>query len=205
MPLCVRFLRTGPRGFLFHRVRGRRTPEVGTGAQCAVLSPLPRARRLVTGSSTACRVDFVFPRRRLTHLCRKPRVPRWWLHTCVRSCASGQHSNSYRSLRPNWPFESAKLHVVVAVVGWSRSMVARVSFTLSSTKPTIEVDELRRRPRRDSHGSCRLSGVYSHLLGQDGTACQWATRRAAGYSCLHCLDFQAISLPCEDVTLSFST
>ena len=40
VPLCVRFLRTCPRGFLFHRVRGRRTPEVGTWAQCAMLSPL---------------------------------------------------------------------------------------------------------------------------------------------------------------------
>ena len=72
MLLCVRFLRTCPRGFLFHRVRGRRTPEVGTGAQCATLSPLQRARRLVACSFTACRVDFVFPRRWLTHSCRKP-------------------------------------------------------------------------------------------------------------------------------------
>ena len=59
--------------------------------------------------------------------------------------------------------EFAKVHVVVAVVGWSRSMAVRGSFTLSST---IECDKLRRRPRRDSHGTCRLSGVHSPLLGQ---------------------------------------
>ena len=92
---CVRFLRTCPRGFLFHRVRGPRTPEVGTGAQ--------QARRLVSGGYAACRVDFVFPRRRLTHLCRKPRVLRWRLHICVRSRAPGQNKNSYSCLRPNWP------------------------------------------------------------------------------------------------------
>ena len=42
---------------------------------------------------------------------------------------------------------------------------------VSETKLTIEFDKLRRRPRRDSHGSSRLSVVYSHLLGQDDTAC----------------------------------
>ena len=61
---------------------------VETGAQCAMLSPLQRALRLVTGSYSACRVDFIFLRRRLTHLCREPRVPSWWLHVCVRSRAS---------------------------------------------------------------------------------------------------------------------
>ena len=131
MPLCVRFLRTHHGVSLFDRVRGRRTPEVGTEAQCAMLSPLQRVRRPVTGSCTACRVDFVFLRR-----CRKPRVYRWRLHVCVRSCA---------------------------VVGWSRSMVSRVSYTLSSTKLTIEFDKLRRRPRRDSHGTCRLSGDVQPL------------------------------------------
>ena len=47
---------------------------LGTGAQCATLSPLQRVRRPATGSYTACRMDFVFPRRRLTYLCRKPRA-----------------------------------------------------------------------------------------------------------------------------------
>ena len=31
---------------------------------------------------------------------------------------------------------------------------------------TVEFAKFRRRPRRDSHGTFRLSGVYSHLLGQ---------------------------------------
>ena len=33
-------------------------------------------------------------------------VRRWRLHICVRSCASGQNSSSYRSFRPNWLFHS---------------------------------------------------------------------------------------------------
>ena len=40
VPLSVSFLRTCPRGSLFHRVRGRRTADVDTGAQCAILSPV---------------------------------------------------------------------------------------------------------------------------------------------------------------------
>ena len=59
---------------LTHRVRGHRTPEVGTGAQCAMLHRRPRARRLAAGIYTVCHVDFIFPCRRLTHLCRKPRA-----------------------------------------------------------------------------------------------------------------------------------
>ena len=37
-------------------------------------SPLQRVRRPVIGSKTAGHIDFVFPRRRLTHLYRKPRA-----------------------------------------------------------------------------------------------------------------------------------
>ena len=74
MLLFLRFLRTCPHGSVFHRVRGRRTPEVGTGAHCAMLSTLQRVRRPVTRSYSACRIDFDLPRRRLTHLCREPRV-----------------------------------------------------------------------------------------------------------------------------------
>ena len=59
-----------------------------------------RARRLVTGSSTACRVDFVFPRRRLTDLRRKPRVLRSGLRrqgkTSVVTVVSGQTGYSIR-------------------------------------------------------------------------------------------------------------
>ena len=44
-------------------------------------------------------------------------------------------------------------------------------------------------------------GVYSHFLGQDGTACEWATRRAAGCSCLRGLGFQGVSLPCEGTSM----
>ena len=74
---------------------------------------------------------------------------------------------------------------------------------------TIEFEKHRRRPRRDSHGSCRLSGVYSLLLGQDDTGCQWAGRRAAGSSCLRGLisgrfpcramvrDAQLLNLNCD--------
>ena len=43
-----------------------------------MLGPLQRARRLVTCCYTACRVDCVVPHRRLTHLCRKPRVLRYF-------------------------------------------------------------------------------------------------------------------------------
>ena len=82
------------------------TTAFGAGAQCAMLHLRPQARRLAASSYIACRVKFVFPRRRLTHLCRKPRVPRWRLHICVRSRARGQNSGSYRSLRPNWLFNS---------------------------------------------------------------------------------------------------
>ena len=47
------------------------------GAMClgrSTAASTQRVRRPVIGSYTACRIDFVFPRRRLTHLCRKPRV-----------------------------------------------------------------------------------------------------------------------------------
>ena len=74
VPLCVRFLRACPRGSPFHRTRGRRTPEGGTGAQYATLRPLQRARCPAIGSCTAGLIDLVFPRRRLTYLCRKPRA-----------------------------------------------------------------------------------------------------------------------------------
>ena len=43
--------------------------------------------------------------------------------------------------------------------------------------------------------ACRSSGVYSRLLGQDYTACQWASRRAAGCSCLRGLISR--ELPCR--------
>ena len=82
------------------------TTAFGAGAQCAILDLRPQARRLAAGSFFVCGIEFVFPRRRLTHLCRKPRVPRWRLHICVRSRASGQNSSCYRSLRPNWLFNS---------------------------------------------------------------------------------------------------
>ena len=121
-------------------------------------------RGAMSSSYTACRVDFVFLRRWLTHPCSKPRVYRWRLHVCVRSRVKAK-----QQWLPWFPTklatEPAELRVVVAVVVWSLSMSARVSFTLSSTKMTIEFDKLRRRPRRDSHGACRLSEVYSHLLG----------------------------------------
>ena len=68
-----------------------------------------RARPLAACGYTVCRVEFVFPRRRLTHLCRKPLVPRWRLHMCVRSRASAQNSGSCRSLRPNWLLNSTGL------------------------------------------------------------------------------------------------
>ena len=48
-------------------------------------------------------------------------------------------------------YDFAKLHVVVTVVGWSRS---DGSARFVHTAPAIR------------HGTCRLSGVYSHLLGQ---------------------------------------
>ena len=102
--LCVIFLRTCPHGSLFHRERGRRTPEVGTGEQCAMLSPLQRERCLVAGSHTSSRIDFVFPRKWLTHPCRKRRVSRWRLHVCVRSRASGQNSSTYRLLSTGLDF-----------------------------------------------------------------------------------------------------
>ena len=106
VPLCVRFLRTRHGVSRTHQARGRRTPEFGTGAQCAKLHRRPRARRLAAGSQLVCHVDFVLPRRRLTHLCRKPRVPRWRLHICVQSRAPGQNSSSYRCVRPNWLLNS---------------------------------------------------------------------------------------------------
>ena len=62
VPLCVCFLRTRHGVSRPHRARGRRTREGGTGAQCATPHRRPRAR-LVAGRYTACRVDFVFPRR----------------------------------------------------------------------------------------------------------------------------------------------
>ena len=66
--------------------------------------------RLAAGSFFVCRVEFVFPRRRPTHLFRKLRGPRWRLQMCVRSRALGQNSSSYcRASRgsltlspPNW-------------------------------------------------------------------------------------------------------
>ena len=59
------------------------------------------------------------------------------------------------------------------------------SLVLSVLHQTVHsIRQLRRRPRRDSHSSSRASGVYSHLLGRDGNACQWPSRPAAGYCCL---------------------
>ena len=77
-----------------------------------MLRPLQRVRRPVSGSYSACRVDFVFPRRRLTLLCRKPRV-----------LAAGCICAFEASCPTKLAIKSAKLHVVVAVV------VARVLFT----------------------------------------------------------------------------
>ena len=90
VPLCVRFLRTRHGVSLTHRVRGHRTPEVATGVRCATPSPPQRVRRPATGGYTACRIDFVFFRWRLTHLSRKPRIPRYRLHICFRSRAPGK-------------------------------------------------------------------------------------------------------------------
>ena len=42
-----------------HRACGRRTPEFGTGAQCAMLHRRSRARRLAASSYIVCRVDLV--------------------------------------------------------------------------------------------------------------------------------------------------
>ena len=68
---------------------------------------------------------------------------------------------------------------VLITVDDSASLVLSVLHqTVHSTR------QLRRRPRRDRRSSCRSSGVYSHLLGRDGTACQWPSRPAAEYSCL---------------------
>ena len=53
------------------------------------------------------------------------------------------------------------------------------------TKLTIEFDQLRRRPRRDSHGTCRLSGCTATFLAN-----------------LRVMDFQAVSLPCEGTSRS---
>ena len=111
MLLFVRFLRTRHGVSRTHQARGRRTPEFGTGAQCAMLHRRPRARRFAAGSQLVCRVDFVLPRRRLTHLCRKRRVPRWRLHRCVQRSAPGQNSSSSRSVRPNWLLNSPSLTV----------------------------------------------------------------------------------------------
>ena len=174
VPLCVRFLRTRHGVSRTHRARGRRTPEIGTGAQCAMLHPRPRARRLAAGSQLVCHVDFVLLRRRLTHPCRKPRVPRWSLHICVQSRAPGQNSSSYRSVRPNWLLNSPSF------TWWSPWWVGdgRWQREVRSHCPlAIEFDKLRRRPRRDSHGTCRLSGAHSHLLGNDDTPCQWSETR----------------------------
>ena len=98
-PVCV-FLEHVLMGFCpIEHVRAAHQ-HLAQGTQCAILHLRPRARRLVTSSYTACRVEFVLPRRRLTRLCRKPRVPRWRLHKCVQSRAAGQNSSSNRSLRP---------------------------------------------------------------------------------------------------------
>ena len=51
--------------------------------------------------------------------CRKPRVPRWRLHICVRSRAPG-HNTADVTVVPDQ---------TGTVVGWSRSMAARGSFT----------------------------------------------------------------------------
>ena len=89
--------------------RGGHTTAFGRWSQCATLHRRRRVRPLAASSYIVCRVEFVFPRRRLTHLCRKPRIPSWRLHICVRSRAPWQNSSSYRSLRPNWLFKSTSL------------------------------------------------------------------------------------------------
>ena len=75
VPLCLRFLPTRHGVPRTHRTRGRRTPALGTRPQCAMLHRRSPARRPAPVSYTVCHVQFGFPRRRLTHLCRKPRVP----------------------------------------------------------------------------------------------------------------------------------
>ena len=59
---------------------------------------------------------------------------------------------------------------------------------------SIRFSKIRRRPRRESDGSCRSSGVYSHFLGQDGATFQWASRRAAG-ECLR--ELMSRRFPCH--------
>ena len=66
-PAC--FLWTRPRGFLFHRAQARCTPALGTGAQCVMLHLRPRARPLSASRFIVCRVEIVFPRGKLTHVC----------------------------------------------------------------------------------------------------------------------------------------
>ena len=93
------------RGFLSHRARGRQKPEFCAGAQCA--SSIDGRGHVVLPPVVISSVASIFlPRRRLTHLIRKPRVPRWSLLICVRSRAPGQNSSSHRSLRPHWQSNS---------------------------------------------------------------------------------------------------
>ena len=90
--------------------------------------------------------------------------------------APGQNSSSHRSLRPKLATKSAKHHVVVAVVGWSRSMAAaRGPFTMSSSQTgssnstsLVDVaDETVTAP-----AVCQ--GCTATILANDDTACQWS-------------------------------
>ena len=132
--LCVFFEHV-----LFHRVRGRRTPEVGTGRNVPWPVHCSEYVVLVIGSYTACRIDFVFPRRRLTHLCRKLRafLAGGWLHICVRSRASGQNSSSYRRLRPNWLLNSTSFVDVpgVTVMAFAVCQGCTATFLAKTTPP----------------------------------------------------------------------
>ena len=124
---------------------GRRTPEGGTGAQCATPSPLQRVRRSATGSHTACRIDCFLSQEADASVSLAARVLARGCMCAFEAARSGQNSSCYRRLRPNRLLNSPSFVDV----------------------PDETVTAL---------GVCQ--GVYSHILGQDDTACQWASRRA---------------------------
>ena len=127
--------------------------------------PQRKLRRVLVGNLPVERLDAAHQT-----LAQERGVPRpldWRLPLVVTVCrvgivflAGGWHSRA-GSRAPE-----TTAAVTVELLHHSAPLREIRCYCLRRNGLAIEFAELRRRPRRDSHGTCRLSVVYSHFPGQ---------------------------------------